>query len=624
MKKTLYTILTGLGILAGGVLMAHAAVNCGQVFPTSLNGYTSNCIIPSAWAQALESKIGITGSSATSSLDYQINHIFTSYGSESITSSSLPWINYSTVSLPSSTWLVSSTVFVSTFNGLSGAASFITTSTNSFISIVNTATSSALTFSSSSLNLGTSATHPTTDYLASSTSYSGVINGASSTVAYTIKAGNNITLSTTTTSTVISVNTTAAAAGSPTYVQYNDGGTFSATSTFTFSSSTQTLTLNAVSSTVIIGNKYFIASSTSFSETGASTTFVVPAGVTQITITATGASGQTGTVGAGTSQAGGGGIAQGTFNVTAGSTYYVDVGGDNGYNGGGAAGTGGGNVAGNGGGMTWFGTSGNVVSSTMLIVAPGGGGGGGNTAGTPGVGGSGGGTSGTAGTNASGATNNSTGGGGGTPTTGGAGGAGANSGGTGATGSQLQGAAGGTSSGCTPGAGGGGGWYGGGGSGGANGAPCSSGGGGGGSSFVSSTITLATSSVTGSTTTVPVNGSLIVSYGIPSPIPADGDLDVDGHIITGGGTPLLSSCGTNSSINGASNDTAGIITIGSGLVTSCTLNYNIPYTQLPVPTANLSVTGLPVAITANLTSSVTFSAATTFASDLLYYSIWGK
>lgn len=48
-----------------------------------------------------------------------------------------------------------------------------------------------------------------------------------------------------------------------------------------------------------------------------------------------------------------------------------------------------------------------------------------------------------------------------------------------------------------------------------------------------------------------------------------------GHIITGGGTPILSSCGGSPSIVG--NDTSGQITFGTGaLLTSCTVTFSAP------------------------------------------------
>lgn len=50
-----------------------------------------------------------------------------------------------------------------------------------------------------------------------------------------------------------------------------------------------------------------------------------------------------------------------------------------------------------------------------------------------------------------------------------------------------------------------------------------------------------------------------------------------GHLVTGGPTPVLTSCGTSPSITG--NDRSGQITFGTGaLLTSCTVTFAVPYT----------------------------------------------
>jgi hypothetical protein len=209
-----------------------------------------------------------------------------------------------------------------------------------------------------------------------------------------------------------------------------------------------------------------------FNSIGASQTFVVPAGVTQITVDAHGARGQN----IGGSQ---GGQVIATIPVTAGETLIVMVGSPNGFNGGGA-----GSGAGGGGG----GASDVRRGSTRLVVA---GGGGGCAAGSklgngPGVGG---GTTGGAGENGN-TTPPASGGGGGTQTAGGAGGAGALGGTAGTAGTLGIGGTGGDGGGIHPvsqrdgGGGGGGGYFGGGGGGGATTSlGQNSGGGGGGSSY---------------------------------------------------------------------------------------------------------------------------------------------
>jgi hypothetical protein len=131
MKKALFLIASATIVFFGIALLDHSlayAANCGNVFPTSLNNYVSGCTIPSAWGNALESKIGVTSSTATSSLDYEINHIFTSYGSEVIASSAIPWLSTSTSG------------GTTTINGLSGTV-FNFTAAGTGLSIATSGTS---------------------------------------------------------------------------------------------------------------------------------------------------------------------------------------------------------------------------------------------------------------------------------------------------------------------------------------------------------------------------------------------------------------------------------------------------------------------------------------------------
>ncbi|MBX3731532.1 MAG: DUF11 domain-containing protein [Verrucomicrobiae bacterium] len=268
---------------------------------------------------------------------------------------------------------------------------------------------------------------------------------------------------------------------------------------------------SGAASTLVTGLIPTSTSNVSFTTTG-STPWVVPAGVTLVTVKAWGAGGGGGG-GGGTSgrtggAGGGGGFAQANISVTPGESLTVGVGG------GGSAGT---HVtsstSGTGGGGG--GRSDLRRGSTVLIAAAGGGGGGGgddqNTSGIPlgGPGGAGGGATGVAGTTGGGT---STGGGAGTSSAGGAGGgssttagstgssltggAGGEAGttGTSATGGALGGGVGGrTTSGRAGGGGGGGGHFGGGG-GSAAGAASVSGAGGGGGSGLASGGTLASGS----------------------------------------------------------------------------------------------------------------------------------
>lgn len=214
-----------------------------------------------------------------------------------------------------------------------------------------------------------------------------------------------------------------------------------------------------------------------FSYTGATQAYVVPDGITMVTVTVTGASG----IGSAFGSAGGPGrTVTADLPVTAGDTLRVEVGGDGtrragGYNGGGDGGDHGafaGDVGGGGGGASDIRTSASLDS--RLVVAGGGGGGGVNNGGA-------------ADASAPNSRFFACGGQAGTLDAGGAGGGAGNQGAPGGAGSYGLGGPGGNGiGGGTPGGGGGGGGYYGGGGGGAGGAGC---GGGGGSSYVTADAT---------------------------------------------------------------------------------------------------------------------------------------
>jgi hypothetical protein len=216
-----------------------------------------------------------------------------------------------------------------------------------------------------------------------------------------------------------------------------------------------------------------------FAYTSAEQSFVVPAGVTRVTVAASGAAGGTGGRGGGL-----GGRVTAELAVTPGQTLFVEVGG-------GAWGGGGGrldSMAGLGGGASDVRTCAVAAAcdtlGSRLIVAGGGGGGGGNYLTSPaaGVGGRGGFLA------EGGADGVTLGGGGGGPGTAHAAGAGGVAGGAGGTAGTVgtPGTGGTGGSGERGGGGGGGGWFGGGGGGGAN-SGYGGGGGGGGSSYVTPT-----------------------------------------------------------------------------------------------------------------------------------------
>jgi hypothetical protein len=247
--------------------------------------------------------------------------------------------------------------------------------------------------------------------------------------------------------------------------------------------------------------------STTFGYTGAQQTFVVPSGVTAVTIQAHGADGAGG--GRCDAAAGVGVLTSATIPVSAGETLAIFVGGMGGacaYGGGGAGFNGGGqggasyaDVGGGGGGGASDVRLGGSALADRVVVA--GGGAGAGTGFFGGFGGAGGGSTGEGGS----ALTAAGGGGGGRQAAGGSGGRGANGGGSGGGGASGTGGDGGFGD---AGGGGGGGGYFGGGGGGGDGGSGDGGGGGGGSSFAEPSATSVSTSKVGRSG----DGQVVITY----------------------------------------------------------------------------------------------------------------
>lgn len=415
-------------------------------------------------------------------------------------------------------------------------------------------------------------------------------------------------------------------------IQLNNQGSFGVDSGgfFNYSTTTHRLSLSQQTSSIFIGNNADFATSTVpggqqtvvFKYTGATSSFQVPNGVTSLILSAIGGNGGTGN-GGGT--AGLGGSVTGTLAVTPGTLYYFCVAsngnsttGARGFCGGGLGGSAGGNVGGGGGGATWFALSGSgdsnggfassTASTTIVLVAGGGAGAGqsnggnagdttGNSGGTTGV------CSGAAGP--------------GTPSNGGIG-ATATGGSNGTDGTAAKGGDGSQNGADTFGAGGGAGWFGGGG-GSAKGAACWSGGGGG-SSFTTSTMTSVSNTAGISNTTT----SLSISYALATTTTffstSSAVLYVGGHIFTGNqnlATSSVSGCGTNSQING--NDTAGTVFVGTGIITSCKINFGQQFSNAPACTLSTYSSAISAGIVAESTSSLTVGFSANLGSGQFNY-----
>ncbi|HRI28812.1 MAG TPA: glycine-rich protein, partial [Chitinophagales bacterium] len=307
-----------------------------------------------------------------------------------------------------------------------------------------------------------------------------------------------------------------------------------------------------------------------FQFTGASQTFVVPAGVTSITVTAKGAGGSDGYYEDG--PPGEGGIVTTDLAVTPGQALNIYVGGlptgdyeeIGGYNGGGSSLA---QYYGAGGGATDIRINGTALANRVIVA---GGGGGAGYDGTGG--GNGGGLVGEAGDDDTNYPDEAKGGGGGTQSASGAGGFG--NGGSGYPGTLGQGGDGADYD--YYGAGGGGGYYGGGG-GGENASGGYVGGGGGGSSYTDLTLCTNTQHTQGGN---PGNGIVILNWGsggCPSPIRVPVVVNT-GPAIT---TTNITACGSYTwAITGQTYTQPGTYTV---TVSDCdiqTLNLTIPPGQV--------------------------------------------
>lgn len=76
----------------------------------------------------------------------------------------------------------------------------------------------------------------------------------------------------------------------------------------------------------------------------------------------------------------------------------------------------------------------------------------------------------------------------------------------------------------------------------------------------------------------------------------------DGGI--GRGVPALSSCGTTPSLASGSTDSAGVINVGSGLVTACTLTFGTAPSAAPTCQTSVSATTVVPGVTTSVTQLV--------------------
>ncbi len=99
-------------------------------------------------------------------------------------------------------------------------------------------------------------------------------------------------------------------------------------------------------------------------------------------------------------------------------------------------------------------------------------------------------------------------------------------------------------------------------------------------------------------------------------------VDGAGHIALGGVVPSVSSCGSSPSVSG--NDTVGTITVGSGVVTACTLTFAVARSATPRVVGCTANSALACGATAKSNSAVTFGFSATLGSGTFDYLIIGQ
>lgn len=97
----------------------------------------------------------------------------------------------------------------------------------------------------------------------------------------------------------------------------------------------------------------------------------------------------------------------------------------------------------------------------------------------------------------------------------------------------------------------------------------------------------------------------------------------DGHIISSGTIPGVSSCGTSPTMDPSSTDSAGKINVGSVTATACTLTFANAYASAPICTVSDDSTGVTADISSISSTSVTFGFSISLAGGHVWYLCFG-
>lgn len=106
-------------------------------------------------------------------------------------------------------------------------------------------------------------------------------------------------------------------------------------------------------------------------------------------------------------------------------------------------------------------------------------------------------------------------------------------------------------------------------------------------------------------------GGACVGGGVPA--------TVNGQTLFGGTVPNMGTCGMTPTLGTGATNNAGIINVGSGAVTACTLNFGSNFTNIPACTMADNSTAITGDISAVSVSAVTFSFSLSLGSGKIYY-----
>ncbi len=91
----------------------------------------------------------------------------------------------------------------------------------------------------------------------------------------------------------------------------------------------------------------------------------------------------------------------------------------------------------------------------------------------------------------------------------------------------------------------------------------------------------------------------------------------------GGGPATVATCGTTPSISGG--DASGTLTIGTGAVTACTINFSHTYTGANIKCAVIPNSATAVALSwTTTTSAVSISLSVSLPGGILTYLCWNE